>query len=601
MIKTVKIPLLFCLFATSVFSQSEDETFAHADSLLKAREFAESIPYYDKLIAQNSSNEMYYRGRGYAYIGMTELDKGESDYRKALELNPNCSNCYNNLGKIEANRGNLNKAIQLLNTAIEKDENNGNAYFFRARIKEFNNDKTSALFDYNKAIKLNPDEAQYYAYRGTYNMNAGYSSLAKGDFDKAYLLDSNNIEVVYPRSQYFINIQDWDKALIDLNRCVELKPADYKYYGAKGTVLEFLERHDEAIENYNLSLQIDSTRHLTYMNRAIARYSIEDMDGTCADNNKALELIEKTEENESAIDYLKGELEALCNLSKKSYYYQRGIAAYNLNQFEQAKTHYDKGLIQFPKSPMLLSFRGNALKAMGNDSEAIADYIKFLQFKGDVIPEIMENPKFQNMGQLLDVYESGSVAAVYGSLAESYANTGSYEVAISYADSAIDLLLEYKERPEYKVVLSSYYTTRGVIHNVQGDYEKAKSDFSNAIAYDKTNPLPHVNMAFALINKKKALQYNTINMGFYVNSKYVGNKRTTLPVFNKKKINDDNLLEALTECNTAIELDKKNAFAYLVRAQIKILMDQVGYCIDALTAKELGILDAEDQLGIKCN
>ncbi|NOQ71780.1 MAG: tetratricopeptide repeat protein [Crocinitomix sp.] len=600
MIKILLPILFFCCYTSSVFSQTQDDIIAYSDSLFELDQFEEAISYYDNLIGQDSSEEMYFRSRGYAYLELNELKKGEADYQKALELNPNCSFCYSHLAKLEANRGNLDKALQLLELAIGNDEKNDFAFYMRANLREFNNNKIGALFDYNKAIELAPDMALYYTGRGLYNLNSGYAALAIRDLNKGFMLDSNDSQVIYPRAKYYANNQDWDNALKDLNRCIKLQPTNSEYYATKATILAFLQKYDEAIDNYDLSLKIDSTYFLAYMNRARAKYSNEDMDGTCADNSRALELIEKTEANKSSIDYLKEQIADLCDPKKKSYYYQRGIASYNLGQFEQAIVHYDQGLIQFPNSAMLLSFRGNALVALGKDALAIVEYKSALQHKDALKSEIKSSASFKDNSVAGDVYYIGAVGAFYGSLAECYANIGNYETAITYADSAINFLLKHKEKTGIHEVLSSNYNIRGVIHNVQGNYEKAKSDFLNATHFNKSNPLPHVNMAFALISESSTVEYKTINMGFYINPSFMGRRSVTLPVFSKKKIDNNKLEQALKECNIALELDKKNAFAYLVRAQIKILMKQSGYCLDVFNAKELGILNAEVLLGIKC-
>ena len=207
------------------------------------------------------------------------------------------------------------KAIELLNTAIEKDDSNDVAYYVRGKIKEFNQDQIGTMSDYNKAISLNPNEAIYYSERGKFRLNSGMKSLALRDLNTAFELDSNDAAVVYNRARYYTTVEDWDLALGALNRCIELDPSYAEYFGAKGTVLEFIGKHAEAVECHSISISLDSTDYLTYMNRAISQYSLENMDGFCEDNKTALRLIDKSESNQDQIDYLEGRIDEIC----KSY------------------------------------------------------------------------------------------------------------------------------------------------------------------------------------------------------------------------------------------------------------------------------------------
>lgn len=592
--------LLLLFSANFSLAQDTDPIIAKGDSLIDAGKFAEAVVYYDKLIAKDASNERYYRGRGYAYLQLEQTEKGEADLKKAIQINPNCSPCYSNLGRVEANRGNIEKAIELLNTAIEKDDSNDVAYYVRGKIREFNQDQIGTMSDYNKAISLNPNEAIYYSERGKFRLNSGMKSLALKDLITAYNLDSNDAVVVYNRARYYTTVEDWELALIDLNRCIELDPSYAEYFGAKGTVLEFMGKHADAIEYHSISISLDSTDYLTFMNRAISKYSLENMDGFCEDNKTALRLIDKSESNQDQIDYLEGRIDEICNDKKKSYYYQRGIAAYNLGEFERGIVLYDAGLKRFPTSPMMLSFRGNALRAIGSDSLAIVDYKKSLAHTDLLEAEVKESRSFENNSGAIHSYLTGSIATVYMNISECYANLMSFDVAIAYADSAINTIEKSENQVVLASLLASVYNTRGAVYNIQGDYKKAIYNLEHAIGLDEYNPLPYVNLALATLNDQDGLNYQQMSMGVFVHSDFQGNQGARLPIVNKNKVSQTNLTMALRACNRALELDDKLAFGYLVRAQVKILLNEPGFCLDVLTAKQLGILDAETQLGVSC-
>ena len=86
---------------------------------------------------------------------MKEYDKAISDYTKAIELEPNYAEVYNNRGYLFYKIGKYEKAFVDLNKSIELNPNSDFTYDSRgctyAGIKEYD----KAIFDFNKAIELN--------------------------------------------------------------------------------------------------------------------------------------------------------------------------------------------------------------------------------------------------------------------------------------------------------------------------------------------------------------------------------------------------------------------------------------------------------------
>lgn len=593
------IAIVFALLTGTVIAQDRETIQAEADSLVRIGEFENSIVLYNDLINNYTPTDIAYRGRGYAYLETNRLNDGEADFNKALSLNPECSNCYSNLSRISAARGDLEKAMKQIDKSIELDPKNDFAYFFRGILKDAAGKSILAKVDFNKAIQLNPNEGIYYQRRGEYYLNSGYIRLALDDMDKAIFLDPANAVIYYSRARVYIAIQSADLALEDLEKCTALDSSNAVYFGDKGTVLSMLGRDKEALSSFDRSILLDSTRYLTYMNRAFSRYNVEDMDGACEDFEAAYRWIEKNEQNAATIEMLDMRMGELCNPEALSYYYQRGIAAYNLGDYEEAVEYYNEGLRRYPESPMLISFTGNAYKAMGADQEALQLYRRFFQHQDKLMSELGANERFSNEADIA-MYKNGSIASVYGSMAESCGNLGMTDEAMIYIDSAIILLEKYNHLEEMKEILSVCYNTKGVLLNIKGDYEGAKKEFTKAIASDKKNPYPHMNTAWALLIEHKMLNQTSANISVYFNSGSSIRQQVSAPVMKRKKADKEILQTALNECDKAIELNEAFAYAYMLRAEIKILLGEKGYCLDVLSAEEKGIPDAAELLGVNC-
>jgi stress-induced-phosphoprotein 1 len=94
--------------------------------------------------------------------------------------------------------------------------------------------------------------------------NKGNDAFQKKDFGAAVKyfteaidLDPGNHVLFSNRSGAYASLGDYQKALEDANKCVELKPDWVKGYTRKATAHMFLGKLDEALEDYNAGLKIE--------------------------------------------------------------------------------------------------------------------------------------------------------------------------------------------------------------------------------------------------------------------------------------------------------------------------------------------------------
>ena len=81
-------------------------------------------------------------------------------YEKAIELDPDAADAYNNLGNVYANQGNTTKAIESYKKAIELNPDDASAYWNRSISKDALGDKSGGLDDTKKAARLGDKDAQ---------------------------------------------------------------------------------------------------------------------------------------------------------------------------------------------------------------------------------------------------------------------------------------------------------------------------------------------------------------------------------------------------------------------------------------------------------
>lgn len=585
--------LLFMLCNLATQAQTKTKYDILVDSLTRTGQTEKIIPYFEKEIKANPKNEQALRWLGYLHIEAANYTAGEKYYNQALALNPKCAPCYRNLGRIYAMQANWSKSITFLTKAIEADPAEIDAYLIRGKVKEMDGDKFAALFDFDKAAELAPKNTNVYIERGSFNARQGYASLAMGDFNKAIELEPKNYYPYFKRASSFYDRKMYTEAMADMATAMQLDSSKPELYTGRGAIYAVRGDHAAAIRDYTKAIALRPSDYFPYYNRALEHYAREDMDAYCTDVSSAYVTLMRAD----TANALKAELEYLrttfCDSGRASYYYQRGIALYNLGHYDKAVAMYNRGLQKFPTNSMMLSFRGNAHFALKNYEKALPDYAASIQYKDNVIDDVLANQKHTQLdGGNEKIYVDAMVATTYLSVAESEFALGRYTEALASINKGIALAPESIK----DLGVENYYNVRGNILLALGKYQQAYDDFEKSIRLKGDFALAYINRAIARINIDNKLSMTTRSISGGMQNEMF-NANWQLPAKNGIKKSDVRLLAALADCDKALTLDAKLAYGYYIRGQLKKILGQADYCYDLIRANELSYPVEAELLG----
>jgi tetratricopeptide (TPR) repeat protein len=578
--------VLIGLFGLSSIGQNTDPYKALGDSLFTNGKIKEGIIFFEKENQKKPGDEQILRWLGYFHIQNNDLANGKKYYSEALKANPGCSRCYLNLGRIEFfETSDYKKALSLLDKAIALNPLDALAYATRGRVRELSGEKIGPVFDYNKAIELEPENPDHYINRGNYHASRNVYSMASADYTKAIQLAPGNYLGWFQRASLNYANTKLEESLSDINKAIQLSPGLAILYNGRAAVFSVSGDHKRAMEDYSYSLKLDSLNYFTWFNRALEQYSLEDMDGSCKDLHMASYFLKKSGKKDSLEADIIYQLGRYCDSNIASYYYQRGIANYNLGDFKKAIGYYDKGLERFPENSMLYSFRGNAKLALGRYETAIPDYENSGKYISNVMADIALNEKSTGLGgQSRETYFKGFQASNYLSLAECNLYLGNLKKALQHINSGINLAPEIPEMGR-----ETFFNLRGCIYLESGDYQKARSDFEHALKLNSKFALAYVNLAVTLLREKSVVKISSFHLKNGINSPSWLFQKESKP--NKK---DSGFETALELCDKAINLDQNSGYAYIVRGQLKRILNEPDFCFDLIKAKMiLGVLPPE--------
>ncbi len=579
------IYLLLSLTSTIAFGQSKSIYEKAVDSFNQNDTQEKIIPYLKAELKKQPKNENLLRLIGYQYLQLKNNELGEKYYREALTVNPACARCYLNIGQIYAQKNDFKQALNYFDKAVAIDPKDELLLSSRAKIREISGDTFGALADHNQAIALAPKNADSYTERGVYNLNQKYVALALADFNKAIELAPKSFYPYFYRSRVKFESNELEAALNDIDKAILLDDKQSGLFNFRGTIYSRLKQYGIALENYSTAIKLNPEDFYGYLSRAEAYYGLENMDAACEDYTKAKALVLK--QNTTSPEFLKN-IEAsildFCDPSRASYFYQRGVAYYNLKQYDKALEIYKLGLQKFPNNSMILSFLGNAYLALKDYENANLNYNAAIANKESLMSELINNPRFakENKHELQSFY-NGSLASIYYNAAEGDVYKQKYEEALMSMNQAVKFapnIADFKKE--------TYYARRGNIYLEMNKYDLALLDFNQSIQSNENYAPAYIGRAIAKVsiteNSKKS---NAIISAKLPNQPFRIDWGIRPKTASQKA--QPNLISALEDCNKGIELDKNVGFAYYVRAQIKSILGYPDFKVDLIKAKELGV------------
>ena len=196
-----------------------------------------------------------------------DLESAVSAYDKAIRLNPELAEAYNNRGVAKDNLGR----------------------------------REDAIADYDEAIRLKPDIAEPYNNRGAVKNNLRRYEDAIKDRDEAIRLNPDHTEAYHGRGNSKNNLGRYEDAIADYDEAIRLKPDYAEAYNNRGVAKKNLGRHGDVIADYDEAIRLKPDYAEAYANRGVSNIDLGHRDVARRDLEAALDLARNTG-NETLID-----------------------------------------------------------------------------------------------------------------------------------------------------------------------------------------------------------------------------------------------------------------------------------------------------------
>jgi tetratricopeptide (TPR) repeat protein len=237
----IKVGLVIYFLILMATTWKQNETWKNGETL-----WTNVIEHYDDIVSPWSNRANYYRDN-------KQFEKAQSDYAKALSLDPSDHEVYNSRGKMYFDMGNALGSISDFNKAIELDANKGAYYINRGISQGQLASYEKSLLDLNKGLQLEPDHVN--GYRNRCNVY-----FLKGDFENA---------------------------LKDTQLFLKYNPYISQVWSIQSVCYERTGNFYQALRSINMALQIDPGIKLYYKNRARYQRGLGNVEAAKLDEQRA--------------------------------------------------------------------------------------------------------------------------------------------------------------------------------------------------------------------------------------------------------------------------------------------------------------------------
>lgn len=293
-IKEIVVALIVVLTGTSMPLRAQinaEQVTRIGRNALYFDDYLLAIQYFNQAIQAKPYLAMPYFLRAIAKLNLDDYLGAEEDATAAIERNPFIADAYEVRGVARQNRGNSRGAIDDYNHALELLPESRGLLYNKALAQQDVKDYDGASLTYTELLKSYPGYENGYLGRAKLEIELGDTIAAEVDLDKALEINKNLAGAYILRAGVALDRGvDFQKAAADLDEAIKLLPKESGLYINRAFARYKLDDFDGALADYEAAISNDPLSSVAYFNRGILRMEISDYDRALTDFSQVLQL-----------------------------------------------------------------------------------------------------------------------------------------------------------------------------------------------------------------------------------------------------------------------------------------------------------------------
>ncbi len=451
------------------------------NQLWRLGRYEEAVKTFDEARKVISSHTyLGYYGKGLALLsqGKDKYQDAVAAFEKAAFHNHKYSPAYLMQSVLYRELNELDKALQVINQAIEIQPKKPNLYNHKGLVLRGLKRYVEAKAALTKAIEIAP-HAAFYNNRGLINE------------DMQRLIDAD------------LSQQDWNEALADYTKAIELNPRFYEAYENRGTLYKKKGNYELAIQDFtDLINKFVNLLHISapdirwnpqtgkpflFVDDGLINHKV-----TKALYNRGKVYLQKGDYTSAINDFFQVILENPENPENIDVYYHRGVAYIKQKEWNLALPDLNKFIERNSEHIDALYNRGSVYYQQKQYELALNDYNRVISLS------LQNQNNYANCNQLaincnlplvivnrvteLNAY----LAPLYINRANIYVEQQKWNLALDEYNRIITLNPECEISINLNPLYASAYKNRALVYRERGEKQKAIPDLQKAAQLFKT-------------------------------------------------------------------------------------------------------------------
>jgi len=275
---------------------------------LDQKRYKEAVEALRQLLEDDSSKSDIYYFLGMALEGIKQIDEAISAYENVGGMSSYHQSALVHLSFLYQEKGDSNKAIELMNQAIEKQPQDPGSYLFLGALYEEMGSYEEAIDTLKTGLQFQSDHVRLHFRLGVIYDKAGYKNASISEMKQVIEIDPSHAEALNYLGYTYADLgKNLDEAEILIKKAMKYKPNDgyimdslgWVYYkqGLFDKALEFLEEAGKLVSDDPTILEHlgDAYQKINAHRKALKYYNkaLENKKSDKEPLERKIELIEK--------------------------------------------------------------------------------------------------------------------------------------------------------------------------------------------------------------------------------------------------------------------------------------------------------------------
>jgi tetratricopeptide (TPR) repeat protein len=200
---------------------------------------------------------MEWFNKGQQYRLNIQYDKAIDAFRRSISLYPNHPAAYNYTGLVYVEKGHYDKAIAKYNKAIALNPRYAKAYNNRGLAYSKKGEYMQAIIDFNKAIDKGLEIINIVILPFNSKEDSKINLSAAIDVTDDYISPNATLtDAYYNRGIVFCKLGNYQQAIKDFNKSIELEPDNAEAYHNRGVAYSMIGNYQQAIADFKIAARL---------------------------------------------------------------------------------------------------------------------------------------------------------------------------------------------------------------------------------------------------------------------------------------------------------------------------------------------------------